>query len=218
MSHPKSKSKVKIDIISDVVCPWCVIGISHLKDAVLKNNWQDQVSVEWYPFELNPDMKPEGENLRQHAMAKYGITWEETEEFRVRLTELAKAADFDLNFHEDFKIYNTRKCHILLDYAHSINLQTQLQIALYTAYFTDCKDISNDEVLFEIGETVGLDRDEMKACLNDSAEHDKIDMIESQWHEMGISGVPTVILNNEQGVTGALSVEDYEEILRPYFK
>ena len=67
-----SDRKLKIDIISDVVCPWCVIGIKHLKEAVLKNNWQNQIDVEWYPFELNPDMPPEGENLRDPIARKSG--------------------------------------------------------------------------------------------------------------------------------------------------
>ncbi len=214
MSNPK----LKIDIISDVVCPWCVIGIKHLKDAVVKNNWQDRIDIEWYPFELNPDMPPEGENLRDHIIRKYGATPEESAENRQRLIEFGQSVGFEFNFTDDFRIYNTRQCHILLDYAHSVGLQTQLKIALFTAYFTEGKNISDIDVLINIGEGVGLDVDEMIAYLHDTAEHDKIDVIEDQWREMGISGVPTVVFNNEQALTGAQSVESYEEMLKHYLQ
>ncbi|OEF26817.1 DsbA family oxidoreductase [Vibrio rumoiensis] len=211
-----SGSKLKIDIISDVVCPWCVIGIKHLKEAVVKNNWQEQVEVEWYPFELNPDMPTEGENLRDHLARKYGASKEESEQNRQRLIDVGKSVGFDFNFDDESRIYNTRQCHILLDYAHSIGLQTQLKIALFSAYFTEGRNISDTEVLLEIGESVGLEAAEMLAYLNDSSEHDKVDVIEEQWREMGISGVPTIVFNNEQGLTGAQSVESYEEMLRHY--
>lgn len=211
-----SDRKLKIDIISDVVCPWCVIGVKHLKEAVLKNNWQNQIDVEWYPFELNPDMPPEGENLRDHIARKYGSSKEESEQNRQRLVELGKSVGFDFNFNDESRIYNTRQCHILLDYAHSIGLQTQLKLAFFTAYFTEGKNISDTEVLLDIGESIGLETAEMLAYLNDSSEHDKVDVIEGQWREMGISGVPTVVFNNEQGLTGAQSVESYEEMLNHY--
>ncbi|WP_413478538.1 DsbA family oxidoreductase [Vibrio hibernica] len=213
-----SDKKLKIDIISDVVCPWCVIGVKHLKDAVVKNNWQDKIAIEWYPFELNPDMPAKGENLRDHIARKYGASVEESEQNRQRLIEYGKAVDFEFNFSEGSRIYNTRQCHILLDYAYELGLQTQLKIAFFTAYFTEGKNISNTEVLLEIGESVGLNADEMLAYLNDASEHDKIDVIENQWHEMGISGVPTMVFNNEEGLTGAQSVEDYEKMLRSFLE
>lgn len=211
-----SDKKLKIDIISDVVCPWCVIGVKHLKEAVLKNNWQNQVDVEWYPFELNPDMPAEGENLRDHIARKYGASKEESEQNRQRLIEFGQSVGFDFHFTDESRIYNTRQCHILLDYAHSIGLQTQLKLAFFTAYFTEGKNISDTEVLLDIGESIGLETVEMLAYLNDSSEHDKVDVIEGQWREMGISGVPTIVFNNEQGLTGAQSVESYEEMLSHY--
>ncbi|WP_417881122.1 DsbA family oxidoreductase [Vibrio sp.] len=211
-----SNSKLKIDIISDVVCPWCVIGVKHLKDAVVKNNWQDRIDIEWYPFELNPDMPPEGENLREHIARKYGASAEESEQNRQRLIEFGQSVGFEFNFTDETRIYNTRKCHILLDYAHSVGLQTQLKIALFTAYFTDGKNISDTDILLSIGEKVGLEVNEMIAYLHDNAEHDKLDVIEDQWREMDISGVPTIVFNNQKGLTGAQSVESYEEILKHY--
>lgn len=104
-----------------------------------ENNWQDRIDIEWYPFELNPDMPPEGENLRDHIIRKYGATPEESAENRQRLIEFGQSVGFEFNFTDDFRIYNTRQCHILLDYAHSVGLQTQLKIALFTAYFTEGK-------------------------------------------------------------------------------
>lgn len=211
-----SGSKLKIDIISDVVCPWCVIGVKLLKEAVVKNNWHDRVEVEWYPFELNPDMPLEGENLQDHVRRKYDASKQESQQNRERIIEFGKSVDFEFNFTDESRIYNTRQCHILLDYAHSIGLQTQLKLALFTAYFTDGKNISDRDVLLEIGKNVGLDPTEMLAHLNDASEDDKVNVIEQQWREMGISGVPTIIFNNEKGLTGAQSVENYEEMLRHF--
>ncbi|MBD1577537.1 MULTISPECIES: DsbA family oxidoreductase [Vibrio] len=213
-----SDIKLKIDIISDLVCPWCVIGVKHLRNAVVKNNWQHQIAVEWYPFELNPDMPAEGENLRDHIVRKYGISEQESDRNRQHLIECGKKVNFDFNFTDQSRIYNTRHCHVLLDYAYSLGLQTQLIIALVTGYFTDGKNISDIEVLLEIGESVGLEAAEMLAHLSDASENDKIDVIENQWIEMGISGVPTMVFNNETAITGAQSVEDYEKILRPFFE
>ncbi len=206
-------TRIKLDIISDVVCPWCVIGYKHLMQAVKELGIDDQVDIEWQPFELNPDMPQEGENLRAHIARKYGSSKEESEKARVNITEQGAKCGFEFNYFDEMKMVNTLDAHILLDLAHEQGKQTALKLRLFSAFFTEKKDVSNREILLSEAEQVGISRDDALQALSDTSLREKIRSTEAQWHQLGISGVPTVIFNRKTALTGAHPQENYKNVL-----
>jgi predicted DsbA family dithiol-disulfide isomerase len=206
--------KIKLDIISDVVCPWCIIGYNHLMAAIEELGLQDVVEIEWQPFELNPDMPSEGENLRDHIMRKYGSTEQDSAQARITIAEKGAAYGFDFAFTDDMKMVNTLDAHVLLGYAHSVGKQTELKLRLFSAYFQEHKDVSKREVLIAEAVAVGLDKAEIDAQLDQPQGRETVRALESQWHQMGVSGVPTVIFNRTSGLTGAHPQDTYKQVLQ----
>ncbi|WP_274019302.1 DsbA family oxidoreductase [Vibrio parahaemolyticus] len=204
---------VKIDIISDIVCPWCIIGYNHLKAAINELGIEDRIDIEWQPFELNPDMPAEGENLREHVARKYGSTVEESNNARIRIAGIGAEHGFEFNYFDDMKMVNTFDAHILLAYAKGFGKQSELKIRLFTAFFSEQKDISDRQVLKQELISVGLDAEEGMRRLDDVQRRGAIRNTEKQWQTMGISSVPTVIFNGESGVSGVHPVERYRQIL-----
>ena len=213
LKRNKMSNKIKIDIISDVVCPWCIIGYGNLKKAITELALEDKVEIEWQPFELNPNMPLEGEELSAHSARKYGSTPESSAKFRTEMTAHGKTVDFDFNFFEGMKIVNTRDAHILLEYAKSQGKQTALKLRLFSAFFTEKKDISDREILAQELATVGLNVEEAMAKLQS---HQAIEMLidqESYWQKLGVSSVPTVVFNGKSALAGAQPVETFIQIL-----
>lgn len=206
--------KVKIDIVSDVVCPWCIIGYRNLEKAIEELGVQDQVEIEWQPFELNPDMPLEGENLSAHSARKYGSTPESSAQFRVEMTARGNEVDFSFDYFKEMKIVNTRDCHVLLEYAKEFNLQTELKLRLFSAFFTEHKDVSDREVLIKEAQSVGLNINEVTAKLEDETSALHVQQIESQWQQMGVSSVPTVVVNRRNAIAGAHPVESFKQLLQ----
>lgn len=204
---------IKLDIISDVVCPWCIIGYNHLKAAIEQLGIEDRIEIEWQPFELNPDMPAEGENLRDHVARKYGSTAEESKNARIRIASIGAEHDFKFNYFDDMKMVNTFDAHLLLDYAKNLGKQTELKIRLFTAFFSEQKDVSDREILKQELISVGLDPEEGMRWLNDVQRRNSIRSSEKQWQKMGVSSVPTVIFNREHSVSGAHPVKGYKQIL-----
>ena len=118
-------NKLQLDIISDVMCPWCVVGYKNLEQAVSELGLAQQIELEWQPFELNPDMPQEGENLRDHIMRKYGSSAEESQRSREQLAARGKAVGFDFNFYDSMRMVNSRHLHVLLDFALAHGKQTE---------------------------------------------------------------------------------------------
>lgn len=204
---------IKLDIISDVVCPWCIIGYNHLKAAIEQLGIEDRIEIEWQPFELNPDMPAEGENLRDHVARKYGSSAEESKNARIRIASIGAEHDFKFNYFDEMKMVNTFDAHLLLDYAKSMGKQTELKLRFFTAFFSEQKDVSNHKVLKQELVSVGLDPEEGMRWLNDAQRRSSVRSTEKQWQKMGVSSVPTVIFNGEHGVSGAHPVEGYKQIL-----
>jgi predicted DsbA family dithiol-disulfide isomerase len=206
--------KIKLDIVSDVVCPWCVVGYKHLEAAIHELGIEDKVEIEWQPFELNPDMPENGENLRDHIMRKYGSSAEESQQARASITEKGAAYGFSFNFTDEMRMVNTLDAHVLLEYAHQVGKQTELKQRLFSAYFTEQKDVSDREVLLNEVESVGMSRLGAEQQLEDGSLREQIRAQEAHWHQLGISGVPTVIFNRSSAVTGAHPQESYKQILQ----
>ncbi len=206
-------NKIKIDFVSDVVCPWCAIGYKRLERAIAETGLQNKVDIEWHPFFLNPDMPDEGENNNHYGARKYQRTPEQSQQNRERITELAKEAGFDFNLDDNTRIFNTRNAHTLLEYAKNSGKQTKLKTRLFEAFFTEQKNISDKAVLEHEMQAVGLNTDNLADVFNDQEIQKHIDAEVAQWQKLGISSVPTMIFNEKLAVNGSQTVEGYKQIL-----
>ncbi|WP_367111992.1 DsbA family oxidoreductase [uncultured Psychrobacter sp.] len=215
MEHSKqlsSEQPLRIDIVSDVVCPWCVIGYRQLAQALEQTNTKHE--IHWHPFELNPDMPSEGQNLREHITEKYGSSREESDASRVRMTEAGSEVGFEFNFTEETRTYNTFDLHQLLHWADQQGRMHDLKQALFAAHFTNGRNISDKEVLADIAAEIGLDRSEAVAVLKDQRFAEEVRQAQQQWRQQGIQSVPSVIFNQKHMVSGAQGVENFKSILQ----
>ena len=210
--------KIKLDIVSDVICPWCIIGYKRLALAITALGLENKVEIEWQPFQLNPDMPPEGEEIRAHIKRKYGTTPEQSDNFRKEMTELGAELGFTFNYFDGMKAVNTLDAHILLEYAKTEGKQTEFKNRLFAAFHTEGKDISDQNVLMAEIESINLSKDKAITFLHNDSLREEILNQEQQWKQLGISGVPTVIFNRESAVTGAQPVEVYKEVLADFAK
>ncbi|MGX9351664.1 DsbA family oxidoreductase [Shimia sp. W99] len=202
---------IRVDIISDVVCPWCIVGYRQLIAASEKAGVP--VETYWHPFELNPDMVPEGENTGEHIARKYGSTPEQSASARAHLTQLGADLGFTFAFTPESRIYNTFNAHQLLHWASDMGKTQDLKLALFDAYFTDGKDVSDPEILIAVAEAVGLDGDEARAVLNDQRFAHTVRDKEAFWTSRGVSGVPTMIFDARQATSGAQGVDTFTQVL-----
>jgi len=206
-----TKSPLRIDIVSDVMCPWCIIGYRQLATALEASNVDHEIY--WHPFELNPNMPPEGQDIGEHLAEKYGTTPEQSAANRAMMTERGKELGFEFNFAEGLRMHNTFNSHQLLHWAQEQDRQNDLKQALFTAHFTHGRDLSADAVLVEIAGEIGLDRDEAKAVLDEQKFANAVRYEQQFWLQQGISGVPAVVFDRQHLVTGAQGVEIYKSIL-----
>ncbi|USH05058.1 DsbA family oxidoreductase [Grimontia kaedaensis] len=206
--------KIKIDIVSDVVCPWCIIGYKRLERAIDELGMQDAIELEWQPFQLNPHVGFKGENLREHLMGKYGISREDSDRNRQNLTNLGQELGFQFSFFDEMKTLNTRDAHILLEYAKEQGKQTTLKLRLFDAYFSEKQDISNRDTLAKLLEEIGLSAEDGLTKLEDAKAAKSFDDAQNYWRDLGVSSVPTIVFNRESAVTGAQPVDVLKQILK----
>ena len=205
-------ASLRIDIVSDVMCPWCIIGYGQLAKALEATGTAHE--IHWHPFELNPQMPPEGQNLREHIVEKYGITPAQSEANRAQITKLGAEVGFRFNFSDDSRMHNTFNTHQLLHWANTQGKMHALKLALFAAHFTDGRDLSDAEVLAEIAGETGLDRDEARDLLEDQRFAQTVRTEQARWVRMGISSVPSIVFDSKHLVTGAQGVGTYIDILR----
>lgn len=203
--------RIQVDIISDVVCPWCFIGYRQLEKALDLAGLE--ADIRWHPFELNPQMAAEGEDTAEHIFRKYGATPEQSAATRGHMKSIAEP--LGINFSGRSKrIWNTFKAHQLLLWAQGTGKQTALKLALFQAYFTAGENVSDEAVLLDAVEAAGLDRAEAQDVLADNRYAEPVRALEQRWTEMGISGVPAMILNERGLVMGAQEPERLAIALR----
>ena len=207
------KNKLKIDIVSDIVCPWCTVGYKRLEKAIEELGVEDQIEIEWQPFELNPNMPKEGQNLLEHLSEKYGSNIEQLKQSQQVLADAGKELHFKFDFFDDMKMENTFEAHILLDYAKKFGKQTELKMYLTKAFFSDRKNVSDREVLKEALETVGLNATEAIAKLDNDDAKNAVIKQKALWMNSGINSVPTFVFNRKSLVTGAQAVDTFKQVL-----
>jgi predicted DsbA family dithiol-disulfide isomerase len=212
MSKAEQNQPIQIDIISDVMCPWCIIGFRQLEQALAAT--PTGAFIRWHPFELNPNMPNEGQDLREHVTEKYGASPEQSDQNRIQMQEIGHLLGIDFRFTDNSRIVNTFAAHQLLDWAQSKGLQHQLKMALFVAHFTQHQNVSNHDVLVEVASSVGLDALEARNVLTTSSHAEETRARQQFWTRRGISGVPAMVFEGKYLLTGAQGAETYTQMLQ----
>ncbi len=202
---------LRIDIVSDVVCPWCIIGYLQLEQALRDTGVAHD--IHWHPFELNPDMPPEGQDLRDHIAQKYGATREQSDQTRAQLAALGADLGFVFAYGDGARMYNTFDAHRLLQWAGTLRQKHALKLALFRAYFTDGRDVSDHETLCQVAAAVGLDAEAAAQVLRDGGFAQEVRGLEAFWARQGVQGVPGMVFDGKHLVTGAQGADNYAQIL-----
>lgn len=196
-------TQTKIDIWSDVVCPFCYIGKRNLEQALLQASLADSVTIEWHSFQLDPDTQSEpGKDVYQYLAERKGQTLEWSIAAHAHVTQVAKEAGLEYRM-QDAKIANTRDAHRLLQLAKKHNKGNELEELLFQAYFTDGKDIGDHQTLAAIGEAIGIDSATTLQMLHSNQFDNEVQRDIAQAAAYGIRGVPFFVINNKIGVSGA---------------
>jgi len=207
------KEKLKIDIVSDVVCPWCTIGYKRLEKAISELGMEDQVDITWHPFELNPAMPPEGQNVTEHITQKYGSTLAQQKESQQRMTHIGKELGFTFDYFDAMRMVNTFDAHILLEYAKAFGKQTELKMRLTNAFFSERKDVSDRTVLKQALVDVGLNAEEALAKLDSEEARSDVRSKQEYWKNLGVTSVPTIVFDKKSAVTGAQPVDVFKRVI-----
>ena len=211
-----------IDIYSDVMCPWCLIGYGQLTKALAELEGEIDAQIRWRPFELNPQMPPQGEEQEAHLQRKYRRSAEEGAAIRGQMKAIAEGAGVSLAFEGEGEapramMWNTRDCHKLLAFAldeAGPEVQTALKLALFRAHFNHRQPLGDRRVLLDIAASVGLHREAAKVALDDSDLEARVQAEEAQAWDMNISGVPAMIVEGKFLIPGAQAPEVYVNALR----
>lgn len=207
------KDKLKIDIVSDIVCPWCAIGYKRLEKAITELGFEDKVSIEWQPFELNPGMPPEGQDLTEHIAEKYGSTLEQQQASQQNMTDIGEELGFKFDYFEGMRMANTFDAHVLLEYAKDLGKQTELKLRLMNSFFSERQDVSDRAVLKQALLDVGLNTDKALEKLDNEEARYEVRNKQDQWKNMGVNSVPTIVFNMKSAVTGAQPVDTFKKVL-----
>ena len=207
---------LRIDFVSDIACPWCAVGLASLQQAL--SHCRDQLSAELHfqPFELNPGMPPEGEDVGEHLARKYGSTPERQAEMRAMIAERGAAVGFRFNPDGRSRIVNTFNAHRLLYWAGTEDDKRQL--ALKQAVLEAChgrdQRVDHDAVLLAAVEQAGLDANRARQILASDEFANEVRAAERQWQEAGIHAVPAVVIERRHVISGAQTPDVFEQALR----
>lgn len=207
MSRP-----LRIDFVSDIACPWCAVGLSSLQQALTRLGDTVDAEIVVHPFELNPDMGPQGEAIVDYIGRKYGRTPEQIRETQATIRERGAAAGFE--FGERNRVYNTFDAHRLLHWAGIEGKQLPLKLALLRAYHEEGKDPSNHDVLVQAAQSVRLDGDAAREILTSGAYADDVRNEEQEFQSLGIQSVPAIIFDRKYLVSGGQPSEAFEEAIK----
>lgn len=215
-------AKVTIDIWSDVMCPWCIIGYSQLRKGLATLAGEIEAEVRWHAFQLNPDMPAEGEEQQAHIARKYGRTPDQMAEARGQMKEIGARAGYSFDYAgegeaPEARLWNTLLAHKLLLWTlaqHGPAKQTELKLALFDAHFKQRRNVSDPAVLLDVAESVGIERDAAAAAL-DNAVLARQALDEQQMaYDMNVTGVPAMVINGKFLIPGAQEPETYADALR----
>jgi len=205
---------LKLDIVSDVSCPWCIIGYQSLNQALTKLAPDITVDIIWQPFELNPQMPKEGQEITEHITEKYGISFEQSEQNREMIKQRGLAVGYEFGNRGGGRIYNTFDAHRLLHWAKKHDKQTELKLALFDLYFKHNGDPSDHQQLLKVSESVGLDKAQAQQILASNKYEQEVRELQRHYQSAGISSVPAVIVSNKHLISGGQPTDVFEQALR----
>jgi predicted DsbA family dithiol-disulfide isomerase len=207
-------TQLRIDFVSDISCPWCVIGLKSLEQALDRIGDVADVDLHFHPFELNPQMAPEGEDIAEHLARKYGATEEQSAKTREMIRARGAELGFDFAVGKRSRIYNTFDAHRLLHWAELQGRQRELKLALFEAYFTKGENPGAHDVLTRVAAEIGLDATEAAEVLATGAYEEEVREQEAFFQRQGITGVPAIIINQRHLISGGQPPEVFEKALR----
>jgi predicted DsbA family dithiol-disulfide isomerase len=215
-------AKLTIDIYSDVMCPWCIIGYAQLQKGLALLEGEVEAEVRWLPFELNPDMPQEGEGQSEHIARKYGRTTQEAESNRERLVEIGDRAGYSFAYAGEgapppAMMWNTFAAHKLLKWAlieAGADKQTELKRALFDAHFQQRRNVGDREVLADIAASLGFERAAALSATGDEVLGQIVRREEAMAWDMNISGVPAMLVQGKYLIPGAQEPAVYANALR----
>ncbi|MEL6168529.1 MAG: DsbA family oxidoreductase [Pseudomonadota bacterium] len=202
---------IKLDILSDPICPWCLIGKAQL-DRALEAAGDHPFVVEWHPFQLNPDMPADGMDRREYLETKFGGR-ENAIQVYGRIADAAEAAGVAIDFEGINRTPNTLDAHRLIHWAGLEGRQTPVVAALFKAYFQEGRDIGDHAVLLDVAEAQGLDRAMTERLLGSDADADDIRARDAHARERGVTGVPTFVIGQRHAVPGAQPPELWAQVI-----
>ena len=207
---------VRIDFVSDIACPWCAIGLASLQQALARTGTAPQVDLHFQPFELNPGMAPEGEDLGEHLARKYGSTAEQQAQIRDTIRQRGAAVGFDFKPEGRGRVVNTFNAHRLLHWAGLQSAQAQLALkqALMQAYQGRGERVDHDDVLLAAVRAAGLDEAAARDVLQGDAYAAEVRADEQRWQQAGIQSVPAIVINGRHLISGGQPPEVFEQALR----
>jgi predicted DsbA family dithiol-disulfide isomerase len=205
---------MKIDFVSDVSCPWCVIGLKGLETALERVGDLVSAEIHFQPFELNPNMPSEGQNLTEHVGQKYGSTAEQSAAAREMIRARADELGFTIAMSGEARIYNTFDAHRLLHWAGIVGGQAALKHALFEAYFTLGQNPGDVEVLVAAAQKAGLDGEAAREVLKTGAYAEEVRADERRWREEGVTAVPAIVINDRYLISGGQPPALFEKALR----
>jgi predicted DsbA family dithiol-disulfide isomerase len=205
---------MKIDFVSDVSCPWCIIGLAGLEQALARVGDLVEADIHFQPFELNPNMPAEGQNIVEHVTQKYGSSPAQSTLNRQAIRARAAEVGFTMAMTDESRIYNTFDAHRLLHWARIEGKQSALKHALFDAYFTDGQNPSDHEVLVAAAEKAGLDGAAAREVLTSGRYAEDVTAAEQRWQANGIDAVPAVVINDRYLISGGQPPEMFEQALR----
>lgn len=205
---------VSIDFVSDVMCPWCALGAVTLQQAIANLAGEVAVELTFKPFELNPDMPPEGENAVEHMMRKYGRTFAEVAARNVMVIDRGNALGFTFDLAKRTHFYNSFDAHRLLYWSVAQGRQVALKHILFKAHFSDGENISSHDTLVRLAGEAGLSTARAQGVLGSGEFAVEVRELEDFYRRRGINAVPAMVLNGRHLVAGSQSVEEYEQAIR----
>ena len=205
---------LKIDFVSDVVCPWCAVGLKSLEQALKNLDGTVTAELHFQPFELNPQMVPEGEDIIEHLGHKYGSTPEMIAKNQEGIRQRGAELGFTFNMDKRGRIYNTFDAHRLLHWAEQEGRQQALKEALLQAYFGNGENVSSHDVLARVAGEVGLDATQARKILDSDQFVEEVRAQEQFYQTQGIRAVPSVIINDHYLIQGGQPPEAFQQILQ----
>jgi len=208
---------MKVEIWSDVMCPFCYIGKRRFEAALAQFAHKNEIEIEWKSFQLNPDMVTDpGTNIDQYLAEKKGWGLEQAKQMNAHVTQMAAEAGLTYNF-DKAVVANSFNAHRISHLAKKRGFGDAMEEQLFKAYFTDGKNTDDQQTLVELGTQIGLDAAEITQTLESNAYADDVkhDIAEAQY--LGIQGVPFFVMNNKYGVSGAQAVPVFKQTLEKAF-